>query len=58
MDEIVRVRIDSETKKKVMFVLKCKGSDLSKEVRKMCDELAKIYDEAKQESEKHFEKEE
>lgn len=46
MEETIKVRIDADTKKKVMFVLKCKGSDLSKEVRKLCDEFAKIYDEA------------
>lgn len=51
MEEMIKVRIDGETKRKVMFVLKCKGSTLSEEVRKRCEELAKIYDEASKKGE-------
>lgn len=45
MDSMIKTRIDSELKKKVMFVVKCKGSDLSKEVRKMCEKYAEEYEE-------------
>lgn len=45
MDKTIKIRIDDELKKKVMFVVKCKGSDLSKEVRKMCEKYAVEYEE-------------
>lgn len=51
MEEIIRARIDKETKKKAQFVLKCKGSNLSEELRRVCEELAKVYDEANKEKE-------
>lgn len=39
--------IDTEKKNKALFVLKCKGSNLSQAVREMVDKLAKEYDEKK-----------
>lgn len=47
MEEIVKARIDKETKKKAIMMVKCKGSDLSKEIRKICEKLAEEYDEIK-----------
>jgi antitoxin component of RelBE/YafQ-DinJ toxin-antitoxin module len=44
MNDIAKIRIDTETKKKAIFMLKTKGTDLSKEVRKMCEKLAEEYD--------------
>lgn len=37
--------VDEENKRKAIFVLNRRGSDLSKEIRKMIDELAKEFDE-------------
>ena len=37
-------RVDSEKKNKAIFVLKCKGKDLSTAVREMLDKYAKEYD--------------
>ena len=45
MDSTFQTLIDSEIKRKAMFVLKSRGSNLSKEVRQMTDELAKEFDE-------------
>lgn len=39
MEDIIKARIDTETKKKVMFILKTKGKTLSEEVRKMCNNI-------------------
>lgn len=38
-------RVDTEKKNKAIFVLKCKGKDLSTAVREMLDKYAKEYDE-------------
>lgn len=51
MEETIKARIDKETKKKAQFVLKCKGSSLSEELRRVCEALAKVYDEANKEKE-------
>lgn len=46
--EVVIVRgVKSESKRKAMFVLKCKGKDLSTAIREMIDDLAKEFDEMK-----------
>jgi hypothetical protein len=37
--------VDEENKRKAIFVLNTRDSDLSKEIRKMIDELAKEFDE-------------
>lgn len=47
MTEINVRNVDNEKKQKAIFVLKCKGSDLSTEVRKMVDQLAKEFDQKK-----------
>ena len=44
MESRINVRIEEETKKKAIFVLKTKGKTLSEEVRKMTEELAKQYE--------------
>ena len=36
--------INSEIKRKSMFVLKCKGTDLSKEIKKVLEENAKEFE--------------
>jgi len=36
--------VNSESKRKAMYVLKCKGKDLSTAVREMCEKLAKEFD--------------
>ena len=36
--------VDTEKKNKAIFVLKCKGKDLSTAVREMIDKLAEEYD--------------
>lgn len=43
-EDRVQVRILPETKKKAMFVLKCKGKTLSQAVREMTERLAEEYD--------------
>ena len=44
--EVVRVEdVDRVTKAKALFVLKCKGSNLSEAVRQMIDSLAEEYEE-------------
>lgn len=45
MADIIAKNIDDTKKVKAMFVLKCKGKDLSKAVREMTEQLAKEYDE-------------
>lgn len=45
MDGNLKVLIDNDTKRKAMFVVKCKGSTISEEVRKMCEKYAKEFDE-------------
>lgn len=40
----IGVRVDTETKKKAMLMLKCKGKTLSQAVREMITNLAKEYD--------------
>jgi len=42
--EFIQVRVDSESKRKAMFVLKSHGKDLSTAVREMCDKLAQEFD--------------
>lgn len=44
MNDRIGVLVDKETKLKANFVLKSKGTDLSTEVRKMLEQLAKEYD--------------
>lgn len=39
--------VDAESKKKALFVLSCKGKNLSTAVREMIDNLAKEFDEMK-----------
>jgi antitoxin component of RelBE/YafQ-DinJ toxin-antitoxin module len=36
--------VDKETKYKAMYACKCKGTDLSTEVRKMVEQIAKDFD--------------
>ena len=38
-------QVDDVKKRKAVFVLKCKGKDLSKMVRETVDKLAQEYDE-------------
>jgi len=46
--EFLLVRnVDAKKKKKALFVLQCKGKDLSKAVREMIDDLAKEFDNEK-----------
>lgn len=43
--EVVLVRkVNSESKRKAMFVLKCKGKDLSTGIREAIDKWAKEFD--------------
>ena len=39
--------VDCEAKRKAIFVLKCKGKDLSSAFREMIDKYAKEFDEMK-----------
>lgn len=41
MDEVVRARIDKETKKKIMLIVKANGKTLSEVVRSALEEYAK-----------------
>ena len=44
--EVVKVEnVDTFKKNKALFVLKCKGSNLSEAVRQMIDSLAEEYEE-------------
>ena len=45
MADINIKNIDKNAKNKAIFVLKCKGKDLSTAVREMLDKYAKEYDE-------------
>lgn len=45
MERIDVRNIQPEVKRKAMFVLKCKGKDLSTAVREMTAKLAKEFDE-------------
>ena len=48
-EEMVLVRgVNSNEKRKAMFVLKCKGKDLSTAVREMINTLAQEFDEMKE----------
>lgn len=44
MGRIEIANVDNEQKHKAMYVLKCKGTDLSTEVKKMVEQLAKDFD--------------
>lgn len=44
MADINVKNVDREQKRKTLFVLNCKGSDLSKEVKKMLEKYAEEYD--------------
>ena len=39
-EDFVQVRVDSETKRKAVYVLSCKGKDLSTAVREMLEKYA------------------
>lgn len=45
MSNILIKNLDEEKKNKAMYVLSCKGKDLTKAVRELVDELAKQFDE-------------
>lgn len=45
MADIIAKNIDDNKKRKAIFVLNCKGKDLSKMVRETIDKLAQEYDE-------------
>lgn len=45
MARIDVVNVDDDKKLKAMYVCKCKGSDLSTEVKKMVEQLSKDFDE-------------
>jgi len=45
MSNIYIKNLDEEKKNKAMYVLSCKGKDLTKAVRELVDELAKEFDE-------------
>ena len=45
MSNIYIKNLDEEKKNKAMYVLNCKGKDLTKAVRELVDELAKQFDE-------------
>lgn len=47
MAELNVRNVDKIAKQKAIYVLKCKGKDLSSEVRKLVDQLAKEFDEMK-----------
>lgn len=43
--EYINVKnVDGEQKRKAMFVLKCRGTDLSKEIKKLVSKLAEEFD--------------
>ena len=48
MAHIHIANIDDEKKYKAMFVLKCKGKDLTKEVKSLVEKYAKEFDEMKE----------
>lgn len=45
MSNIYIKNLDEEKKNKAMYVLNCRGKDLTKAVRELVDELAKEFDE-------------
>lgn len=45
MSNIYIKNLDEEKKNKAMYVLSCKGKDLTKAVRELVDGLAKQFDE-------------
>lgn len=45
VEQILVNNVDSEAKRKAMFVLRSRGKDLSTAVREMCNNLAKEFDE-------------
>lgn len=47
MAELNVRNVDNEQKQKAMYVLKCKGKDLSSEVRNLIEKLAKDFDKMK-----------
>lgn len=44
MDELISVRVNTEMKNKAVYVLKCKGKNLSQAVREVIEEYAKEFD--------------
>lgn len=44
MEEIHVTNVNSEEKRKAMFVLKCKGTDLSTAIKKLVKEYAEEFD--------------
>jgi len=44
---VVVKKVNSDAKRKAMFVLKCKGKDLSTGIREYINKLAKEFDERK-----------
>jgi len=50
-DDLVQIRTNAKDKRKAMFVLKCKGKDLSTVLREVIDKYAKEYDNMKKEME-------
>ena len=45
MADVFIKNLDKEKKDKAMYVLNCRGKDLTKAVRELVDELAKEFDE-------------
>ena len=48
MAEVHITSVDQTKKYKAMFVLKCKGKDLSKEIKELIEKYAKEFDEMKE----------
>ena len=44
MSDLLIKNIDTEKKNKAIFVLKCKGKDLTKAVKEMVDKLSEEFD--------------
>ena len=47
MARIDVINVNEEQKHKAMYVLKCKGSDLSTEIKKLVEQIAKDFDKVK-----------
>jgi antitoxin component of RelBE/YafQ-DinJ toxin-antitoxin module len=47
MAEVNVRNVDNLTKQRAIYVCKCKGSDLSTEVRKLVEQIAKDFDKVK-----------
>ena len=47
MADVYIKNLDKEKKDKAMYVLNCRGKDLTKAVRELVDELAKEFDKMK-----------